>query len=164
MTSQPAPDADEFSDADDLRRVLGRRRAGLVLGWGALGCAGAALVTWLPAGDRSQEPLPATAFLVVAAVAAAVLCQVFLRRAWSVPVVAGDPAVVRARTWSDVAIAAWGTSLVVGFVFDDLLGLGGAWLVAVRSTLAAVLVVTYAGMLVLATRWRPVPSVSPDQL
>ena len=49
----------------------------------------------------------------------------FLRRAWSVPGVSGDPAAVRARRWSDVAIAAWGAAVVLGFVLGQLLDAGG---------------------------------------
>ena len=47
--------------------------------------------------------------------------------------------------------------MVLGIVFDQLLDVGGTWLVVVRSLLGAVLAVSYLGMLVLATRWRPAP-------
>jgi hypothetical protein len=139
---------------DHPRDVPGWRRIGLVLGWGAVLAACAALLTWLP--DR-EDPWPGAAVLLLAAAVAALLAPVFLRRAWSVPGVAGDPAVVRARRWSDVAIAAWGVGVLLGFVFGRLLDVGGTWLDLVRILLGAVLVVSYVGMLVLATRWRPAP-------
>ncbi|SDF60738.1 hypothetical protein SAMN05660662_2697 [Blastococcus aurantiacus] len=61
----------------------------------------------------------------------------FLRRAWSVPGVSGDPAAVRARRWSDVAIAAWSAAVLLGFVLGRLLGVGGTWLDVVRGVLGA---------------------------
>ncbi|MGY2127174.1 hypothetical protein [Blastococcus sp. SYSU DS0617] len=87
----------------------------------------------------------------------ALLAPVFLRRAWSVLPVADDPAVVRARAWSDAAIAAWGAAVISRFVFDGLLDVGGTWLHVARGVLGTVAVVAYVGMLVLATRWRPPP-------
>ena len=82
----------------------------------------------------------------------------FLRRAWSVTGVSGDPAAVRARRWSDVAIAAWSAGVLLGFVLGRLLDVGGTWLDVVQGVLGAVLLVAYVGMLVLATRWRPAPA------
>lgn len=143
---------------DHLRDVPGWRRIGLVVGWGAVVSACAALLSWLP--DR-EDPWPGSGVLLLAAVVAGLLGPVFLRRAWSVPGVSGDPASVRARRWSDVAIAAWGVGVVLGFVFGELLDVGGTWLDVVRGVLGAVLAVSYVGMLVLATRWRPAPA---DQL
>jgi hypothetical protein len=140
---------------DHLRDVPGWRRIGLVLGWGAVACAGAALLSWLP--DR-EDPWPGAGVLLLAAVVAGLLAPVFLRRAWSVPGVSGDQAAARARRWSDVALAAWGAGVVLGFVFGQLLDVGGTWLDVVRSVLWTVLVVSYVGMLVLATRWRPAPA------
>ena len=129
-----------------------------MLGWGALACAGAALLTWLP--DR-DDPWPGVGVLAVLAVVAALLAPVFLRRAWSVPGVADDPAVVRARGWSDVAVTAWGVAVISRVLLDVLLDVGGTWLDVVRAVLGAVTVVAYVGMLVLATRWRPAQA---DQL
>jgi hypothetical protein len=147
--------------SDDLRSVPGWRRIGLFLGWGAVACAGAALLTWLP--DR-DAPGPATVVLLLVAGVGGFLAPAFLRRASSVPGVAEDPAAVRAHRCSDVAILAWGTSVVVGFVLGDLLDLGGTWLDVVRGTLAVVLVVAYVAMLILATRWRPATGATSDQL
>jgi hypothetical protein len=143
---------------DHLRDVPGWRGIGLGLGWGAVVAACAALVGWLP--DR-EDPWPGAVVLLLAAAVAGLLAPVFLRRAWSVPGVDGDPAAVRARRWSDVAIAAWGVGVVTGFVFGRLLDVDGTWLVVVRGVLGTVLAVSYLGMLVLATRWRPAPA---DQL
>ena len=154
--------SDESTDAahggDDLRDVPGWRRIGLVLGWGAVVSACAALLSWL--WDR-DDPWPGAAILLLVAVVAGLLAPVFLRRAWSVPGVAGDPAVVRARRWSDIAFAVWSAGVLLGFVFGQLLDVGGSWLDVVRGVLGAVLISTYIGMLVLATRWRPGPA---DQL
>ena len=150
--------ADAARNGDDLRDVPGWRRIGLVLGWGAVVAACAALLSWPP--DR-DDPWPGAAILLLAAVVAGLLAPVFLRRAWSVPGVSGDPAVVRARRWSDVAIGVWGGGVLLGFVFGQLLDVGGTWLDVVRGVLGVVLILTYVGMLVLATRWRPDPA---DQL
>ena len=139
---------------DHLSDVPGWRRIGLVLGWGAVVSACAALLSRLP--DR-DEPWPGAGVLLLAAVVAGLLAPVFLRRAWSVPGVSGDPAAVRARRWSDVAIVAWGAGVVLGFVLGRLLDVGGTWLDVVRGVLGAVLAVSHIGMLVLATRWRPAP-------
>ena len=138
---------------DHPRDVPGWRRIGLVLGWGAVVAACPGLLSWLP--DR-EDPWPGAGVLLLAAVAG-LLASVFLRRAWSVPGVSGDPAAVRARRWSDVAIGAWGAGVVLGVVFGQLLAVGGTWLDVVRGVLGAVLAVSYVGMLVLATRWRPAP-------
>ena len=139
---------------DHPRDVPGWRRIGLVLGWGAVVAACAALLAWLP--DR-EDPWPGAGVLLLAAVVAGLLAPVFLRRAWSVPGVSEDPSAARARRWSDVALVTWGAGVVVGFVFGQLLDVGGTWLVVLRGVLGAVLVVSYLGMLVLATRWRPAP-------
>ena len=139
---------------DHLRDVPGWRRIGLVLGWGAVVAACAALIGWLP--DR-EDPWPGAGVLLFAAVVAGLLAPVFLRRAWSVPGVLGDPAAVQARRWSDVGIGVWGAGVLLGLVFGRLLDVGGSWLDVVRGVLGAVLAGTYVGMLVLATRWRPAP-------
>lgn len=139
---------------DHLRDVPGWRRIGLVLGWGAVVSACAALLSWLP--DR-EDPWPGAAVLLLAAVVAGLLAPVFLRRAWSVPGASGDPAAVRARRWSDVALGVWGAGVLLGLVVGQLLDVGGTSLDVVRGVLGAVAVVAYVGMLVLATRWRPTP-------
>ena len=155
MSSEPVPEAaGEARATADLRSVPGWRRTGLVLGWLAVACGVAALLTWLTGRDELR---PAVGVLVVVAAISALLAPVWLRRAWSVPPVADDPAVVRARGWSDVAIVAWGTAVIARFVFDVLLDVGGTWLDVVRGALGTVLLVAYVGMLVLATRWHPAP-------
>ena len=157
MSSEPVRDAvGAARAADDLRSVPGWRRTGLVLGWGAVACAAGALLTWLV--DR-DGPRQVTVVLLLACIVAALAATAFLRRAWSVPEVAGTPAAVRARGWCDVAVVAWGSSLLVRFVLGQLFDLGGSWLDVVRGVLGAVVVVAYVGMLVLATRWRPAPAV-----
>jgi hypothetical protein len=142
---------------DDLRDVPGWRRTGLVLGWGAVAAACAALISWLP--DR-EDPWPGAVVLLLAAVVAALLAPVFLRRAWSVPGVSDDPAVGRAHGWSDAALIAWGAGVLVGFVRNGF-DVGWTWLDVLSALLGVVLAVSYVGMLVLATRWRPAPA---DQL
>ena len=155
MSDEPAGRA---RNGDHPRDVPGWRAIGLVLGWGAVVSACAALLTWLP--DR-VDPWPGAGVFAVLSALGALLAPVFLRRAWSVPAVADDPAVVRVRGWSDVALAAWGTAVISRFLVDDLLDVGGTWFDVVRGVLGAVLVIAYVGMLVLATRWRPAPA---DQL
>jgi hypothetical protein len=150
VISEPA---DEARTADDLRSVPGWRRTGLVLGWGAVACTGAALLGVLL--DR-DDPSLGTLIAAGLALIAAFLAPVFLRRAWSVPGVADEPGVVLARRWSDVAIAAWCAAVIFRVVLDGLLDAERVWLV-VRAVLGATLVVAYVGMLVLATRWRPAP-------
>ena len=157
MSSEPVRDAVcAARAADDLRSVPGRRRTGLVFGWGAVACAAGALLTWFV--DR-DGPRPVTVVLLLACIVAALVAAAFLRRAWSVPEVADMPAAVRARGWCDAAVVAWGSSLLVRFVFGQLFDLGGTWLDVVRGVLGTVAVVAYVGMLVLATRWRPAPAV-----
>ena len=151
MSSDPV---DESRGGDHPRDVPGWRRIGLVLGWGAVVSGCAAVLSWLPERD---DPWPGAAILLLAAVVAGLLAPVFLRRAWSVPGVSDDPAVVRARGWSDAALVAWSVGVLAGFVFGQLLDVGGTWLDVVRGLLGVVLVVSYVGMLVLATRWRPTP-------
>ena len=152
MGEEPAGAA---SSGDDLRDVPGWRRTGLVLGWGAVAAACAALLGWVP--DR-EEPWLGAAVLLLAAVVAGLLAPVFLRRAWAVPGVSGDPAVIRAHAWSDAALLAWSAGVIVGFVCGQLVDVGGTWLDVVQGVLGAVLIVAYVGMLVLATRWRPAPA------
>lgn len=137
-------------DAEDLRSVPGWRRTGLVLGWGAVACVGAGLFAAFLDGPRE-----AAAVLLVAAFVTGLVALGFLQRSFSVPGVADDPSAVRARRWSEVAVAAWGSSVLLHVVVDVLLDRGGTWLDVVRALLGAVLVVAYVGMLVLAGRWRP---------
>ena len=155
MSDDPVRDpADEARAADDLRSLPGWRRTGLVLGWGAVVCAGAALLALL--ADR-DDPWLGAVILLLAALVAGLVALGFLRRAWGVPTVADQPAVVRAGRWADVAAVAWGVAVVLRFVGGQLLDLGSTWLDVVGAVLGAVAVVAYVGMLVLATRWRPEP-------
>ena len=159
MSEDPVPDpADEARAADDLRSVPGWRRTGLVLGWGAVAAAAAALLALL--ADR-DDPWPGAVILLLVALVAGLVALGFLRRAWGVPGVADHPAVVRARRWADVAAVAWGTAVVLRFVFRQLLDRDGTWLDVVGGVLGTGAVVAYVGMLVITTRWRPVP---PAQL
>ena len=48
-------------------------------------------------------------------------------------------------------------AVVLGFVFGQLLDVGGTRPDVVRGVLGAVLVLSYVAVLVLATRWRPAP-------
>ena len=141
-------------DAESLRSVVAWRRTGLVLGWGAVAAAGAGLLSRLP---TREDPWPVATILLLAAVVAGLLAPVFLRRAWAVPGVSDDPAVVRARAWSETVIGVYCAAVVFRFVGQELLGADGAWVDVVRALLGTALAVSYVGMLVLATRWRPAP-------
>src|SRR4051794_24671506 len=114
MSSEPA---DEARTADDLRSVPDWRRTGLVFGWATVGCAAAALLVRLV--DRENEPL-AAAILLLGCFLTGLIALGSLRRVWSVPAVADDPAVVRARRCADVAVVAWGTALLLRLVFEQL--------------------------------------------
>ncbi|RBY77887.1 hypothetical protein DQ239_09190 [Blastococcus sp. TF02-09] len=142
-------------DAASARSVVAWRRTGLVLGWGAVAAAGAGVLSRLP---PREDPWPAATILLLAAVVAGLLAPVFLRRAWSVPGVSDDPAVVRARAWSETAIAVYCVGVVFRFIGQELLGADGAWVDVVRALLGTALAVSYVGMLVLATPWRPAPA------
>ncbi|MBJ7453654.1 MAG: hypothetical protein JHC71_16455, partial [Blastococcus sp.] len=97
------------------------------------------------------------ALLVLACFVTGLVALGFLRRVWSVPALADDRAVVRARRCADVAVLAWGTALLTRLVFEQLSDLGGTWLDVVLGALGVVAVAAFVGMLVLATRWRPAP-------
>ncbi|MDT0275851.1 hypothetical protein [Blastococcus goldschmidtiae] len=162
MSSGPVGDgAGEARAADDVRSAPGWWRTGLVLGWGAVASAAGGLLTALP---DPAEPGTATAVLWLTGLVLGLVATAFLRRAWSVPGLVDDPAVVRARGWCDVALVAWGTSIVLRFVLGDLLDAGGTWLTVLGGLLGTVFVVAYVGMLVLATRRRPEQSPRRDQL
>ena len=155
MTDDLPPDADADRAAEDLRSLPGWRRTGLVSGWAAVACATAALLlSRLVDGEAAALP---AALLLLGCFATGLVSLGFLRRVWSIPAVADDRDVVRARRWADVAVLAWGAALLLRLLFEQLSDLGGTWLDVVRLVLAAVAVVAYVVMLVLATRWRPAP-------
>jgi len=112
MSDDPVRDpADEARAADDLRSLPGWRRTGLVLGWGAVACAGAALLALL--ADR-DDPWLGAVVLLLAALVAGLVAVGFLRRAWGVPTVADQPAVVRAGRYAGVvAVVAYVGMLVL---------------------------------------------------
>ena len=109
-------------------------------------------MTWLAGVWPPDGP---DVLLLLGALVGTGLGLVFLRRALSDPLVADDPAAVRARGRSDVAVTAWSVSLVAGLVLDTLLDVGGTWLDVVRTLLGAVTVLAVVATLVLAVRWRP---------
>ncbi|MEU2350743.1 hypothetical protein [Modestobacter sp. NPDC049651] len=136
------------------RTLRAWRRTGLVLGWTAVGCAGAALVAWPVVHGRRDGVLAA---LLLAAFAGALVGLGFLRRAWADPQVADDPAVVRARAGSDVSTAAWTAGVVAALATRVFRGEGAAptWLAVVAAALGVLAVAGFVGTLVLAARWRP---------
>ena len=128
------------------------RRTGLALGWIALAVMAAALLVWLLGRDQPRVVWGALQFasLVVGMVAVA-----FLRRAWAVPTVADQAAVVRLRGWSDAAVAVCAAGMLVRALFDGVLGVAGTWLDVVLGAILALLAVVFVVVQMLATRWRP---------
>ena len=128
------------------------RRTGLVSCAAAL-VSGAAVVPAALAGGRGTlvAVLGPSAFVV------ALIGLGFLRRAWSDPAVRNEPAVIRARRLSDLAMAAWGVAIVPNAVrawrpeWVETV----PWLSAVSSVLGCVAVASFVGMLVAAARWDP---------
>ena len=131
-----------------LSTLVAWRRTGLALSAAGVGSVLLAVVAVV--ADL------APAFLVSWLVALVLLLigYGFLQRAWSDPLVAHDPRVVRIRRWVGVASVAWSLTFVVRLVVwvlpDDLEPL--RW---VGLPFGVVGIVAYAGVLVLAARWRP---------
>ncbi|SOC47422.1 hypothetical protein SAMN05660748_0808 [Blastococcus aggregatus] len=159
-----APWNDQPPAPDDVQSLLAWRRTGLVLGWAAPVLAAAAGLVWLVDRRGSDEPGTTLVVLTVGAALTAVLALVYLRRVFSSAETAGDLAVVRVRRWSDGAVTTWGAALLLRVLFEQLLGLGGAWLDAVTTVLGTMAVTAYVWMLLLTTRWHPALSAGGDQL
>lgn len=156
--------SDQPPAPDDVPSLLAWRRTGLVLGWAAPALAAAAALVWLVGGPEPEESGTPLVVLAGTAILTAVLALVYLRRVFSSAERAGDRVAVRVRQWSDGAVATWGAALLLRVLFEQLLGLGGAWLDVLTAVLGTVAVLAYVGMLVLTTRWRPAPSAGGDQL
>ena len=131
-----------------LSTLLAWRRSGLVLCGLAVGCS----VGGLAAAVADLDVVTAVLFLV--AFVTVVIGYGFLQRALSDPLVAEEPRVALIRRWVGVASVAWSLTFVVRLVVwvlpDDLEPL--RW---VGLPFGVAGIVAYAGVLVLAARWRP---------
>ena len=146
------PDDDDRPEPVGLPALLAWRRTGLVLCTVAVvsGVGSAAVLLIAVQGEGDLAALGG--LLGIGALVGGLVGLSYLRRAWSDPEVAGDPAVVRAERWAGVTATCWGVGLLVGTIarWTD-----AGWLRGVAAGLGIVAVAAFVVTFVLASRWRP---------
>ena len=143
---------DQRPEPVGLPALVAWRRTGLVLCTVAVVC-GIGFAAVLLTGEQGDGELAAIgAVLGLGAFVGGLLGLTYLRRAWSDPELAADPAVVRAERWAGVASGCWVVGVLVAGVgrWTD-----AGWLRVVAAGLGVVAVAVFLVTVVLAYRWHP---------